>query len=91
MSGLLQLAGALIILCAFIAVQSGLSRHSSPVTLAMNLVGSAVLAVLALAGRQWGFLLLEASWAAVSAASLARRTISRPSPGWDDDRGRPRA
>jgi hypothetical protein len=89
MSGLLQLAGALIILCAFVAVQSGRAQPSSRTTLAMNLVGSALLAVLALR-RQWGFLLLEGAWAAVSAASLARRMIPRPSPAWGDGARRPR-
>jgi len=90
MSGLLQLAGALIILCAFVAVQSGRAQPSSRTTLAMNLAGSALLAVLALSGRQWGFLLLEGAWAAVSAASLARRMIPRRSPAWGDGARRPR-
>jgi hypothetical protein len=89
MSGLLQLAGALLILGAFLAVQSGRAEPSSPGSLAMNLVGSALLAVLALSGRQWGFLLLEGTWAAVSAAGLARRTIPRLSPG-SGDGARPR-
>lgn len=84
MSGLLQLAGALIILCAFVAVQSGLAEPSSRVALSMNLIGSALLAALALSGRQWGFLLLEGAWAVVSAASLARHTIPRPSSGSGD-------
>ena len=80
MSGLLQLVGALIILCAFVAVQSGRAQPSSRIALSMNLVGSALLAALALNGRQWGFLLLEGAWAAVSTASLVRRTIPRRSP-----------
>jgi hypothetical protein len=73
MSGLLQVLGALIILCAFVAVQSGRVQPSSRTPLSMNLVGSALLAAVALSGRQWGFLLLEGAWAAVSAVSLARR------------------
>ena len=39
-------------------------------SLTLNLIGSAILAVLAAHEHQWGFLLLEASWAAVSAWSL---------------------
>jgi hypothetical protein len=91
MSGFLQLAGALIILCAFVAVQWGRAHPYSRTTLSMNLVGSALLAVLALSGHQWGFLFLEAAWAAVSAAGLARRTIPRLSPGLDDGIRRSRA
>jgi hypothetical protein len=91
MSGFLQLAGALIILCAFVAVQSGRALPASRTALTMNLAGSALLAVLALRGHQWGFLLLEGAWAAVSAASLARRRIPRPSPGLGDGGGRHRA
>ena len=91
MSGLLQLAGSVVILAAFVAVQSGRAAPSSPITLAMNLVGSAVLAVLALVGRQWGFVLLEAAWAGVSGANLARATIAGPSPGLGEGNGRRRA
>lgn len=40
--------------------------------LVLNLVGSAILAYLAWDQRQWGFLLLESVWAAVSLWSLVR-------------------
>jgi protein-S-isoprenylcysteine O-methyltransferase Ste14 len=79
MSGVLQLVGAATVLLAFIATQLDLAQPSSRVTLTMNLLGSAVLAVLALAGRQWGFLLLEGAWAIVSAAGLGRR-LARAGP-----------
>jgi hypothetical protein len=42
----------------------------------LNLIGAAILAVLAAHERQWGFLLLEASWALVAAATLARLGVS---------------
>jgi hypothetical protein len=42
-----------------------MDQHSR-VYLALNLAGSLILAVLAWAERQWGFLLLESVWAIVS-------------------------
>ena len=45
----------------------------SIVYLSLNLVGSLVLAVLALLDADWGFLLLEGVWAVVSAFGLAER------------------
>ena len=38
----------------------------------LNLVGASVLAVEAYVEQQWGFLLLEAAWAVIAAASLVR-------------------
>jgi len=69
---LVQIVGALLILAAFAAVQFERMRPDSRVYLALNLVGSAILAVLALHESQWGFLLLEGVWAIVSAWGLAR-------------------
>ena len=65
-----QVAGALLILAAFAALQFGRMRADSRVYLMLNLVGSAVLTVLALHEKQWGFLLLETVWAVVSAWGL---------------------
>jgi hypothetical protein len=72
MGQLIQIVGALLVLVAFVLAQSGrLDPHSRPYLLA-NLAGSAILAVDAAAGQDWGFLLLEGVWAIVSAWSLAR-------------------
>ncbi len=73
MSGVLQILGALCVLVPFVAAQLGRMRIGSASYLSLNLVGSALLALLALLSGQWGFLLLEGCWAAVSARSLARR------------------
>lgn len=79
MLALLQIVGAVLILVAFIGVQVKRLEPTSYLYLVLNAVGSAVLALLAAIGSQWGFLLLEGSWAVVSVAGLASR--ARPKPG----------
>jgi hypothetical protein len=70
----LQVAGALCVLAGFAGAQFGLLTTQSRTYLLVNLVGSALLTVLAVAERQYGFLLLEAVWALVSAWSLLKLT-----------------
>jgi hypothetical protein len=83
---LIQIVGALLILAGFAAAQFGrLSVESTPYLL-LNLIGSAILAWLALDQRQWGFVLLETVWAAVSLWSLIRTRPRRAVAG--DSRGR---
>jgi hypothetical protein len=71
LSELLQVVGALIVLVPFAWSQLGSLPATAPVYLWLNLVGSAVLAVLALHDAQWGFLMLEGTWALVAARGLA--------------------
>jgi hypothetical protein len=73
-----QVAGALLILLAYTAAQFDLLNQHSRVYLALNLVGSAVLAVLAWHEKQWGFLLLEGVWAIVSLWGLIQVLRGRP-------------
>jgi hypothetical protein len=70
MDQIVQVVGALLILTAFAAAQFGWLDVHSRLYLVLNLVGGAVLAVLAVHEEQWGFLLLEGVWALVSAWSL---------------------
>ncbi|WP_174567641.1 hypothetical protein [Nocardia altamirensis] len=72
MSQVLQVLGALLLLSGFIAAQAGVVKDSSASYLTANAVGGTVLAALAYAGRDYGFLLLEGTWAVVSAISLYR-------------------
>jgi len=81
MSEVLQILGAGLVLTAFIAVQRGAIDPQSAFSLALNATGSGLLASLALVGHQWGFVLLEASWASVSVVGLnARRRRRFPVP-----------
>jgi hypothetical protein len=66
----IEVAGSLLILSAFAASQRGVLDIRSRLYLTLNVLGSAVLAVIAMLHRSWGFLLLEGTWAVVSAASL---------------------
>lgn len=73
LADLAQIAGAILILAAFVAAQAGWLDQRSYRYLGLNFIGSAVLAVLAWLDRQWGFLLLEGVWAIVSLWGLAGR------------------
>jgi hypothetical protein len=75
MDQVIQVIGALLILAAFTAVQLDRMRPDSRLYLALNLVGSAILAVLAVLSSQWGFVLLEGVWAIVSGWGLVRALL----------------
>jgi hypothetical protein len=77
MSELLQVVGALLVLVPFAALQLGRLGTESVLYLCLNLIGAGLLAVLALLGSQWGFLLLEGCWALVAAWGLLRRGRAR--------------
>jgi hypothetical protein len=77
MEQIFQIGGAVLIVAAFIAAQrDSLSPHSLAY-LTLNFVGSAILAGVALLDSDWGFLLLEVVWAAVSLWGLVQLTRGR--------------
>jgi uncharacterized membrane protein YccC len=78
MDQLVQIVGALLILVAYAAAQFGAMSQHSRAYLVLNLIGSAVLAVLAFYEELWGFLLLETVWAAVSLWGLIQLARGRP-------------
>lgn len=72
MDQLIQILGALLILAGFTGAQLGRMTTKSAVYLVLNLAGSVILTGVAFVGSDWGFLLLEAVWAVVSAWGLLR-------------------
>ena len=72
MSDVLQISGAVMVLGAFALSQFHLLTSQSYPYLLLNVIGSGILAVLALIEHQWGFLLLEGGWACISLWSLLR-------------------
>lgn len=77
MGQLVQIAGALTILAAFALLQAGVLGARGRTYLLLNLGGALVLSVDAWLGRQWGFFLLEAVWAAIAAWGLVSAAARR--------------
>jgi hypothetical protein len=66
----LQLLGAVLIVSAFVLSQTGRMDARSFLYILLNLVGGAILAVLAFNQARWGFVLLEGTWTLISLISL---------------------
>ena len=84
MAQAIQLVGAFLILIAYALAQLGVLSARGVPFLLLNLAGALILAGSAYDEEQWGFLVLEVAWAAVSAlgfcAGLRRRQRLRRAP-----------
>lgn len=77
LSTAVQLTGSVVILVPFVLVQLNRLRPDAPLYIWLNVAGATILALDAWHSREWGFVLLEATWAGVSLSSLVRRSPAR--------------
>ncbi|MGH2616828.1 MAG: CBU_0592 family membrane protein [Thermomicrobiales bacterium] len=73
----IQIAGALLILTAFLFSQQNVLDARSYAYLLLNFVGAAILAVLAYQQQRWGFVLLEGAWTFVALVGVGLRLLGR--------------
>ena len=77
-----SIAGAIMILSAFALIQLERLDSQTVSYQILNLLVAALLTIVAVAEVQWGFILLEGTWAIVSALGLWKvvRVTNQPSP-----------
>lgn len=73
----ISLAGAAMVLGAYFAYQRGVMGKESRWFNALNFVGAGLVAIAAAAARQWGIVLLEATWSLLSLHALVRQLTGR--------------
>ena len=74
---IISLAGALMVLVAYAGNQRGWMERTDVRYNLLNLVGSALLAWVAIIDRRMGFIVLEGAWALLSLPPLLTRQAPR--------------
>jgi hypothetical protein len=70
---IISLVGAVMILTAYAGTQRGWMDKALPTYNLLNLVGSGLLAWVAITDQRWGFIFLESAWALLSIPPLFTR------------------
>jgi fluoride ion exporter CrcB/FEX len=73
----LSVIGALMVLTAYALIQSGVWRELDAGYLALNILGSLMLGVVAIADQRAGFIFLEFAWAGLGVLGVVRAMKAR--------------
>ena len=73
----ISVVGALMVLIAYGLIQAGAWRELDAGYLALNIIGSLLLGIVAIEDRRVGFVLLEFAWAGIALAGVARSIRAR--------------
>lgn len=73
----LSVVGALMVLAAYALIQSGIWRELDAGYLALNIIGSLLLGVVAIEDQRAGFILLEFAWAGLGFIGVVRAIKAR--------------
>ena len=74
---ILSMVGALMVLVAYAMIQSGVWRELDAGYLALNIVGSLLLGLVAIADQRLGFIFLEFAWAGLGLVGVVRAIKAR--------------
>ena len=72
----LSVVGALMVLTAYALIQSGIWRELDAGYLALNIIGSLLLGIVAIEDQRVGFILLEFAWAGLGLIGVVRAISS---------------
>ncbi|MEY4527999.1 MAG: hypothetical protein RL768_1718 [Nitrospirota bacterium] len=73
----LSVVGALMVLTAYALIQSGIWRELDAGYLALNIIGSLLLGIVAIEDQRVGFILLEFAWAGLGLIGVVRAIKAR--------------